>query len=72
MVQIGDKYVEKMPSFVGNGHEVFSWNYTVVGFTLLKYGVFAKCIRTFKDGTQQPLRIAVDLLNDETFYKKIA
>ena len=71
MVNIGDKFKEKMPSWVGNGCEIFSWEYVVIGFEEVSYGKFVKCIRKYKDRKEESVNIDIELFNDETFYKKV-
>ena len=72
MVHVGEKYKEKMPSWVGNGNEVFSWEYTVAEIVERDYGTAARCICTYESGHQDEVFIDVYLFDDETFYKKVA
>lgn len=72
MVTIGNKYKEKMPSWVGNGHCFFSYIYTVNSFKHESFGEFAECVRTYKNGKEEPVSISIELLEDETFFKQIA
>lgn len=72
MVQIGEKYKWKMPSWIGNGNEVFSCTFEVVEIVERDYGTAARCICTYESGKQNEMFISIDLFDDETFYKKIA
>lgn len=72
MVKIGDKYKERIPSWVKGKNRYFSWEYEVVGFDTKSYGEFAKCIRTHKDGKKEPVGISIELLLDEkSSYEKV-
>ena len=64
MVAIGDKYKEIMVPFPGH---FFSWEYEVIGFETRPYGKFANVKQTYDDGT-----VAIDLLEEGVFYKKVA
>ncbi len=64
--KIGDKYKERMLK-----KSYFDYTLEVVGFKKESYGEFADCTRTYPDGKTEKVGISVDLLRDETFYKKI-
>ena len=74
MVRVGDKFNEKLPSFVKSKTGLFPWVIEVVGFHHESYGVFADCIRRENGYKDDKLAISIGLLDDrkETFYKKIA
>ena len=73
MVQIGNRYKERMPSFVGNGHCFFDYTYIVKRFRHEPYGDFAVCERLYKDGKKDRVDIDIELLeNEKTCYEKIA
>ena len=68
MVNVGDKYKERMPF----GENIFfSWEYEVVGFATETYGEFAKCIRKYRGGKEEPVSISIELLTETSFYKKV-
>ena len=69
MVKVGDKYKERMPF---GEKRFFSWEYEVVGFTTESYGEFAKCIRKYRGGKEEPVSISIELLTETAFYKKVA
>ena len=71
MVAIGDKYKEIMVPFPGH---FFSWEYEVIGFETRPYGKFANVKQTYDDGTvaTHKISIAIDLLEEGVFYKKVA
>lgn len=70
MVNIGDRYIERMVPFKG---KYFDWEYEVVGFhTESCGGKFADCVRTYPDGKQEKVGIDLELLEDTIFYKKVA
>ncbi len=66
-VNVGDKYKEKLPSWVKSKTGFFSWVYQVVAIE----DEFAYCIRICRDGKLENLRISIELLTDGIFYKKI-
>lgn len=72
MVKIGDKYKQKIPSWVKGKNRYFSWEYEVVGFKKESYGDFAECICTHDDGKKEPVGIDIELLlDDKSSYEKV-
>ena len=69
MVKIGDKYKEYMVPFPG---KFFNWEYEVMDFRSEPYGNFAECERIYPDGKREKVGIAIGLLEEQVFYKKIA
>ena len=67
-IKIGDKFKEKMVPFPD---KFFDWEYEVVGFKTEPYGKFAKCECKYPDGKTEPVGIAIELLQEGNFYKKI-
>jgi len=68
MVQIGDRYKERMVPFPG---QFFSWEYEVIGFRQDPYAKFAVCNWKIGDGVEREVGISIELLEAEHFYKKI-
>lgn len=72
-VKIGDKYKEKLPSWVKGKNRYFSWEYEVVGFSTEPWGgKFADCVCTYPDGKQEKVGIDLELLKGTIFYEKVA
>ena len=67
-IKIGDKFKEKMVPFPG---KCFDEEYEVVGFKTEPYGEFANCVCKYPDGKTELVGIAIELLQEGNFYKKI-
>lgn len=66
-VKIGDKYKERMFK-----EKYFDWEYEVMGFKSEPYGDFADCERIYPNGEREKVGIAIGLLEEPVFYKKLA
>lgn len=73
MVKIGDRYKERVPSWVKGKDRYFSWEYEVVGFHSEPYADFADCVRTYADGRKDTVGISISLLlGEKSSFEKIA
>ena len=73
MVRIGDRYRQRIPSWVRGKNRYFDWEYEVVGFKSEYYGEFAECICTYADGKKDTVGISISLLlSEKSSYEKIA
>lgn len=69
-MKIGDKFIERMPKFVGDGKCYFGWVIEIIGFKKESYCDFAICKIT--DGNNVEIgNYDIEVLNEKYGYESI-